>query len=70
MKTTILVENEICKSNLNNLDSIHGLSLYIETGDKKILFDVGPDDLFAKNAKKANRIDLSDSFNSIPRSAA
>jgi len=29
----------------------HGLSLYIETERHKILFDVGPDDLFLKNAE-------------------
>ncbi len=59
MKITVLVENEICKPNIHNLGSVHGLSVYIETGDKKILFDVGPDDLFAKNAKKLN-IDIGD----------
>ena len=30
----------------------HGLSIYIETKNKKILFDVGASDLFYKNAKK------------------
>lgn len=30
----------------------HGLSLYIEKNEKKILFDVGASDLFYKNAKK------------------
>ncbi len=30
----------------------HGLSLYIETANHKILFDVGPNDLFLENAKK------------------
>lgn len=30
----------------------HGLSLYIETPNHKILFDLGPNDLFLKNAKK------------------
>lgn len=32
----------------------HGLSLYIETKDKKILFDVGASHLFLENAKKLN----------------
>ncbi|NLL67687.1 MAG: MBL fold metallo-hydrolase [Clostridiaceae bacterium] len=32
----------------------HGLSLYIETQGKKILFDVGASDLFYENAKKLN----------------
>ncbi|MGB4661378.1 MAG: MBL fold metallo-hydrolase [Mobilitalea sp.] len=31
---------------------IHGLCLYIETELHKILFDLGPNDLFLKNAKK------------------
>jgi len=31
---------------------IHGLCLYIETERHKILFDLGPGDLFLKNAKK------------------
>lgn len=35
----------------------HGLSLYIETGAHKILFDAGQTDLFAKNAEKMG-IDL------------
>lgn len=59
MKITILVENEVCKPNIHNLCSIHGLCVYIDTGDKKILFDVGPDDLFAKNADKLN-IDIAE----------
>ncbi|MGB6129913.1 MAG: MBL fold metallo-hydrolase [Psychrilyobacter sp.] len=53
MKITTLVENnlwsgqkEICKE----LGTQHGLSLYIETMDKKILFDTGKDDLFNRNA--------------------
>ena len=36
----------------------HGLCLYIETGKHKLLFDLGPDNTFAKNAKKLG-IDLS-----------
>jgi 7,8-dihydropterin-6-yl-methyl-4-(beta-D-ribofuranosyl)aminobenzene 5'-phosphate synthase len=49
MKTTVLVEN--------NTDSFlccgqHGLSLYIEAGDIKLLFDAGQDELFYTNAKK------------------
>lgn len=32
----------------------HGLSIYIETAKHKILFDLGPDDLFLRNARKLN----------------
>lgn len=34
--------------------SEHGLSLYIETKNDKILFDVGATNLFSKNARKMN----------------
>jgi len=49
MKTVVLVEN--------STDSIlcggqHGLSLYLESGGRKILFDIGQDELFCNNAKK------------------
>lgn len=37
----------------------HGLSLYIEYNDQKILFDTGQSDLYYKNAKEMD-IDLSD----------
>ena len=49
MKITVLTENV---SDLENLRDEHGLSLYIETRGKKILFDMGQTDLFAENAKK------------------
>ncbi len=49
MKITALVENTSCDANFG---AEHGLSLYIETGSKKILFDMGQTDLFASNAKK------------------
>lgn len=39
--------------------SQHGLSLYIETGKWKILFDMGQDDTFARNAEYLG-IDLSE----------
>ena len=32
----------------------HGLSLYIESGNNKLLFDLGQSDLFIKNARKMN----------------
>lgn len=51
-----LVENtSVCK----DIQSEHGLSLYIQTGRSKTLFDVGASDLFLKNAEKMN-IDISD----------
>ncbi len=55
MKLTTLVENE--KS--CNLANVHGLCIYIECGEKKILFDFGPDDTFLENAKLLG-IDISD----------
>jgi len=55
MKIITLLENHSCDDALINK---HGLSVYIETGDKKILVDVGPDDSFIKNAQKLN-VDLS-----------
>lgn len=36
----------------NEFKSEHGLSLYIETENHKILFDIGASGLFAKNAEK------------------
>jgi len=36
----------------SNLTCKHGLSLYIETQKHKILFDMGPNGLFLKNAEK------------------
>ena len=56
MKITSLVENT-CSN--GNYDVEHGLSLYIETEDKKILFDMGQTDLFVKNANIMG-VDLSD----------
>ncbi len=37
----------------------HGLSLYIETENEKLLFDVGASDLFRRNAKKLD-VDIAD----------
>ena len=56
MKIVSLVENT-CFS--GKYDVEHGLSLYIEVGNKKILFDMGQTDLFVKNAKELG-VDLSD----------
>lgn len=55
MKITALVENTT--SDIEFL-SEHGLSLYIETNNHKILFDTGQSSLFYENAVKLN-IDLS-----------
>lgn len=49
MKIISLLENT-CKT--ENFQTEHGLSLYIESNNKKILFDMGQSDLFAKNAEK------------------
>ncbi len=47
MKITALLEN---KTKREDMLTEHGLSLYIETGNHKILFDMGQSDLFSKNA--------------------
>lgn len=48
MKITVLTEN----TSKYNLPVEHGLSLFIELGDKTILFDTGQSGLFAENADK------------------
>jgi len=58
MKITVLAENSVCKTNSTNIKSEHGLSLFIEFEDRKILFDTGQSDTFIKNAEKMG-IDLS-----------
>jgi 7,8-dihydropterin-6-yl-methyl-4-(beta-D-ribofuranosyl)aminobenzene 5'-phosphate synthase len=58
MKITVLAENSVCKSNSLNLKPEHGLSLFIEFDERKILFDTGQSDLFIQNAEKMG-IDLS-----------
>ena len=55
MKVQVLLENT---SLSEALKAEHGLSLYIETGKHKILFDMGQTDAFADNAEKMG-IDLS-----------
>lgn len=55
MKITALTENT---SSRTDIKSEHGLSLYIETDDLRILFDMGQTDAFAENAEKLG-IDLS-----------
>lgn len=50
MKVISLVENNtIC-----GCKTAHGLSLYIEAENNKILFDLGPDDTLFENAEKLN----------------
>ncbi|MBQ3048539.1 MAG: MBL fold metallo-hydrolase, partial [Oscillospiraceae bacterium] len=56
MKITVLAENV---SAHENIGAEHGLSLYIETSEHKILFDMGQSSLFTENAEKLG-VDLSD----------
>lgn len=49
MKIKVLVEDT---SSSPSFRSEHGLSLFIETKNNKILFDTGASDLFLENAKK------------------
>ena len=56
MKIMTLVENTSISSEYR---CKHGLSIYIETAKHKILFDLGPNRLFAENASKMN-VDISD----------
>ena len=56
MKMTVLLEN---RTRREDMLCTHGLSLYIEAGDRKILFDMGADDKFVENAKTLG-IDLAE----------
>lgn len=56
MRVVTLLENNSID---NDLKSAHGLSLYIEHGEKKILFDLGPGNQYLQNAKKLN-VDIKD----------
>lgn len=49
MKIITLLENTVCRW---DLVCEHGLSLYIETENRKILFDAGQSGAFADNAEK------------------
>ena len=51
MKITALVEN----TTETDLETEHGLSLFIETDKHTILFDSGQGKLFAENAKKLGK---------------
>lgn len=55
MKLTTLIENN--PGYLSYLKYEHGLSIYIETNDKKILFDTGQSQNFLQNAEALN-VDL------------
>ncbi|MGM9662573.1 MAG: MBL fold metallo-hydrolase [Oscillospiraceae bacterium] len=56
MKITVLMEN---RSQREDMLCAHGLSLYIEAGGRKLLFDMGPDGSFAENARTLG-IDVSE----------
>ncbi|MFP4010742.1 MAG: MBL fold metallo-hydrolase [Spirochaetaceae bacterium] len=47
MRFTVLVENERGET---ALEAEHGISLWIETGDMRVLFDTGASSAFAENA--------------------
>ena len=49
MKVITLVENT---SISDDLETVHGLSFYIETENHNILFDLGPDSTLIENAKR------------------
>jgi len=51
IKIKALIENRK-SDNHNNLETEHGLSLYIEHNNQKILFDTGASEAFGRNAKK------------------
>ena len=56
MKIITLIENLV---NKGELYAEHGLSIYFETKNKKILFDTGQSGLFLENAKKLG-VDISE----------
>ncbi|MDO4739810.1 MAG: MBL fold metallo-hydrolase [Eubacteriales bacterium] len=56
MKIRMLIENTACAP---ELACEHGLSLYIETGKHKVLFDTGQTGAFAENARRLGA-DLAD----------
>lgn len=56
MRIQVLVDNRTLR---NELESEHGLSIYLETADFKCLLDTGNSDLFIKNANSME-IDLAE----------
>ncbi|MBN1891303.1 MAG: MBL fold metallo-hydrolase [Clostridiales bacterium] len=55
MKIYVLTDNE---TKTDHIGTEHGLSLFVDLGDRRILFDLGQTDLYRKNAKKMG-VDLS-----------
>ncbi len=55
MIVKMLIEN---KAVSDEFRSEHGLSIYLESGEHRILMDVGDSSLFAKNAAKM-KVDIS-----------
>ena len=49
LKITALIENT---TENPDIETEHGLSLYIETQKHRILFDMGQTDMFARNAER------------------
>lgn len=56
MKLTVVLENTA----VDRLSAAHGLSLYLEVGEHKILFDAGPDSVLLQKNADTLGIDLSD----------
>jgi 7,8-dihydropterin-6-yl-methyl-4-(beta-D-ribofuranosyl)aminobenzene 5'-phosphate synthase len=54
IRITVLIDNKTSRADLN---AEHGLSLWIEYGEKRILFDTGQSDTLIRNAEKLG-IDL------------
>jgi len=61
MRITVLSENTSARADIG---AEHGLSLFIEPGDRRILFDMGQGDLFAENAARLG-VDLSSADTAI-----
>ena len=55
MKITVLIENTSAREDVG---AEHGLSLYVEVGDKRLLFDMGQSNLLLSNAERLG-VDLS-----------
>ncbi len=54
MKISILCENQVGEDQAKNCQAEWGLSLFIESNEKRILFDAGHTGIFAKNAQAMN----------------